>query len=252
MEDICYKRTYLTAVIARVDFPSPLEGLDQQLPSEVSNAVLKAFPIEEPRQGFTQEVQVSDGGAVQQRRSAFTEWRFHGASREKTFSIAPMPKAAVFVECKQYSTYESFKADFLLGLEPFFRCYPNTQGSRVGLRYINEINLDDEEDPFDWDSYLHPKMLCLLDFWPSRSVISRVFHNLELNVGEFNLRYQFGMHNPDYPSPIIKKTWILDFDAYCQGPQEYAGISGSLDEFHQAIQRLFEHSITPKLREKMQ
>lgn len=247
-DSICYKRTFLTSVIARVDFPSPIGQLEKQLPDALSKAVMKAFPIAEPRPAFAQKVQISPtGGVQQQERSEFTEWRFHGRNREKTFTIVP---AAVFVEYKTYTSYEALKEEFLEVLSRFLELYKDRQGSRLGLRYINNIELPGR-DPFAWKQLLNKNMLSLFDLYPDRRVISRAFHNLELNFGDFNLRYQFGMHNPDYPAPIRKKIYVLDLDAYCEGPQELADIPDSLDAFHARIQEIFESSITNEFRRVM-
>ena len=246
-EDICYKRPFLTSVIARVDFPSPIAQLERQLPKVLSETVTKAFPIAEPRPAFTQELQIRPAGDVQQQRSEYTEWRFHGQDREKTFTIVPR---AVFVEYKVYTSYEGLKNDFLGVLSRFFEFYKDTQGSRLGLRYINNIELPDG-DPLNWEQYLNKSMLSLFGLYPDRQFISRAFHNLELNFDDFNLRYQFGMPNPDYPARIRKKTYALDLDAYRQGPQDFADISESLDKLHERIQEVFELSITHELRRIM-
>ena len=52
------------------------------------------------------------------------------------------------------------------------------------------------------------------------------------------------MHNPDFPAPIKKKIFILDYDAYCSGILTKDEIFKNLPIFHAEIQRLFESSIT--------
>ena len=59
------------------------------------------------------------------------------------------------------------------------------------------------------------------------------------------------MHNPDYPSTIRSKVFILDFDAFSEGLQEFHEIKTKLKNYHEAIQGLFEQSITDQLRGKM-
>lgn len=244
--DILYKKPFLTEVIARVDFPSPIEGIEKQLPPEISKGMMKIFPIAEPRKAIAQELRISPD-ELRQKRLELMEWRFHGRDRDKTLTIIP---TAVFVKYTVYHSYEVLKEEFLGALEVFFTTFEDAQGSRLGLRYINNIVLDNG-DPLSWNDYLNERMLHLFQFYPDVGAIARVFHNLEWNFGEFNLRYQFGMHNPDYPAPIRKKSYILDLDAYYQGPHDYAEISSNLDKFHDRIQKLFELSITDDLREIM-
>ena len=91
-------------------------------------------------------------------------------------------------------------------------------------------------------------LLCSFRFYKGAGIVSRVFHNVEYSFDDFNLRYQFGMHNPDYPAPIKKKSFILDLDAYYQGIQDKDEIQKNLDKYHDKIQEVFELSITDKLR----
>jgi hypothetical protein len=43
-----YKKTFLTNVIVRVDFPNPLK-IHENLPSILTKAILELFPISEPK-----------------------------------------------------------------------------------------------------------------------------------------------------------------------------------------------------------
>jgi len=243
--DICYKTNHLVSVIARVDFQSPISELEKQLPPQISKGLMSDFPIADSRRHISQKVQISPD-EVTQERSEHTEWRFHGRNRSKTFTILP---SAVFVEYTSYESYERLKKEFLSGLELFFKTFDeDAVGRRLGLRYINNIRLKNGE-PLSWEDYLNSSMLCVFQLYSQPRLIARVFHNLELNFGDFNLRYQFGMHNPDYPTPIMQKSFILDLDAYSEGPLDFSDIAGSLDAFHDQIQELFELSIRDGLRE---
>jgi uncharacterized protein (TIGR04255 family) len=98
-----------------------------------------------------------------------------------------------------------------------------------------------------------PELLTLFHF-PSKEdqpALSRVIHNLELTFETFNLRYQLGMHNPDYPARIRQKIFLLDLDAYTQTTVDLRDIRRVLDTFHSAIQCYFEQSITNALRNVM-
>ena len=243
--DICYRKNFLKNVIARVDFV-PIEGLDAQLSPDVSKGVMKYFPIAEPRKATARELRISPE-RLSQKKSEFMEWRFFGKDRNKTIRFIP---PAIIVDYSLYTTFELLMAEFLDILAVFFRVYDTAVCTRVGLRYINNITLADGS-PLDWNDYINPKMLSILDIYPDKQFIARAFHNLELNFGDFNVRYQFGMHNPDYPAPIRKKSFILDLDAYYQGPQDYNEIAPSLNKFHDRIQEIFELSVTDRLREVM-
>jgi uncharacterized protein (TIGR04255 family) len=138
------------------------------------------------------------------------------------------------------------KEVFFPAVSSFLEIY-KLQANRVGLRYVNNLTIENKET-LDWESLIQSKLLSLFTFYPDPKKVSRVFNNLELNLGDFNLRFQYGMHNPDFPAPIKKRNFILDYDAYSSNLQDLNDITRNLDKFHQEIQNLFEICITDELR----
>lgn len=245
LKDINYKKNFLKEVIARVDLLSPLPDLDTALPPSISELAVKGFPIPEPRDTVKKEVEFGPTGLVS-REERSKEWRFHGKERTKTLTIG---KDVVWVQHTKYQNYEIVKDEFTTILDRIAQQYGRVQCSRVGLRYVNTIDLA-EANPTDWTSYLDSHLLSAFQFTPQtdRAALSRVFHNVELAFETFNLRYRFGMHNPDYPARIRQKVFVLDLDAYVQSAVDISEVSALLDNFHATIQRYFELSITEQLR----
>lgn len=246
--DIHYRKNYLSEVIARVDFASPILEVKEKLPKNITSEALKNFPIQEPRKIIAQELRFSArefGG----KQSESMEWTFHGRKREKKLVINPN---AVFVQYFQFDRYETFKDEFLSVISPFLESFSDAQLSRIGLRYINNFEFN-EAEPLNWESYINSRLLGNLNFFEvhEKAQLSRMFNVLDVNTGDFNLRIQFGMINPDHPAPIRKKEFTLDFDAFYQGAQEGRELTEKLNQFHTKIQDMFERSITDTLREKM-
>jgi len=245
--EICYKKNYLSKVIARIDFLSPIKKIESELPASISKIVKSYYPIAEPKKVVIEEKKITKDGIESTRISESKEWHFHSKEREKTLVIIP---TSIFVNFLAYTSYEKLKEEFLEVTNKFFELFKETQVSRLGLRYINEIALD-EKNPLDWETYLNKDIICLINFVKEKEALSRVFSTIEMNYGDFNLRFQFGLFNFDFPAPIKKKSYILDFDAHYKGLQDYNEVIQSLDKYHDKIQDLFELSITDKLREKL-
>ncbi|MBI2871199.1 MAG: TIGR04255 family protein [Candidatus Omnitrophica bacterium] len=243
--ETCYRRNFLKEVIARVDFVSPLPGVEAALPPRLIEVAVGTFPIAEPREAVQRAVEIGPQG-VQSSEERFKEWLFHGKERTKTLTIG---RQVVLVQHRTYHTYEIVKAEFLGVLDRVAELFPGAQPSRVGLRYVNTIELA-EANPTDWSAYLAPQLLSLFQFplEADRPALSRVFHNLELAFDAFHLRYRLGMHNPDYPARIRQKVFVLDLDAYTHSAVDIREVSHLLDDFHTTIQRYFEQSITDNLR----
>jgi len=205
--------------------------------------VLKRFPIFEPQKAVQQQVQLSKD-EVSSKRTEYTEWKFFGKNREKELRITP---STILVVCKDYSSYEKFKDDFLSICNMISKTFDEAQASRIGLRYVNHLRLK-TGDPIKWNGYISSELLGLFSFKIPDARFARLFHMLEFSFANFLLRFQFGMPNPDYPAPIKQKIFVLDLDAFRHDLLNLAQLDTDLDNFHLEIQKLFESSITEKMR----
>jgi len=246
LNEICYDNVFLKDVIIRVDFISPIEQLKKQLPKALSSEVLKYYPISEPKKTIAKGFEFSVQGAVKSLADMESMvWNFYGKEREKILRI---DSQALTINYKKYNKYHFLRDEFFNIVSTFFDVFPEAQGSRIGLRYINEITLEDE-NVFDWSKYINDNLLGVFNFYDNKSNYARLLNNIEFNFDDFILKFHFGMHNPDYPSKIVKKVFILDYDAFHQGLMDRTLIQNCVDKFHSKIQNLFEMSIKSDLRE---
>ena len=241
---ICYKRNYLDKVIARIDFVNPMEDIGKTLPSRVGKAIRPIFPITEPQKTVHHELIISPDDKTIDKETQFTQWMFHGMEREKTLVLNPSFIVASYFK---YDRYDTLKDEFEKIITSILLHYQDLQPSRLGLRYINTIKIGTAK-PLNWKAYINAKLLSVIDFSSHPERISRAFHNLEHYFDNYNLRFQFGIHNSDYPQPIKKREFILDYDAYSNILTDPAEIIPTFDKFHSCIQIFFEQSITEKLR----
>lgn len=248
-EDICYEKPFLKEVIVRVDLSSPIRDIGKKLPPPVASRIANRFPIVEPKKGIEEEMQFSPS-EMHRKRSEFTIWNYFGLEREKRVSIAPDHIVAVY---RLYKTFEKLYEDFIDIMDALTNSYPDFRGRRVGLRYINVINEQSSglTDPFSWNEYINSGMLGLFSHFTDRPTLNRIFHIVELRYEGVNVKYQFGMPNPDFPAPIKKPYFVLDLDGYVDGSQDLSEIGTSINRAHEKIQELYEGSITNKLRERM-
>jgi len=106
---------------------------------------------------------------------------------------------AFFIVHKKYERYENLRNEFTTILESFLNHFEQAQPSRLGLRYINQLDLQGPS-PLDWQNYISNDLLGLFSYDIEGGSPSRIFHNIEVVLDDFNLRFQFGIHNPDYPA----------------------------------------------------
>jgi len=242
-----YKKPFLNKVVAKVDYTADYNLPQKGLPRKVSDEILRLFPIPEPREVIAKQIHITDQG-VKEIQNKQHHLFFHGKSREKTLCITPK---FLYIEINKYETYEKLKDEFILivnnlsGKEDF-------SAKRFGLRYINQIKLTGKS-LFDWDEYLNPILFSMVTLPENKDMLSRAFSNV---VQQFDddmlLNFQYGMHNPDFPSRIKQNLFILDYDAYFQGLISCDEIKANIDLAHERIENLFEKSITQELRQLME
>jgi len=242
-----YRRNFLKQVIARMDFAVPANLLASEPPKSVIAALKRQFPIPEPKKQVLQQVVVT-GAEIHRGRQESVQWVYHSKRRDKLISMTP---EFMYVEYKKYRKFELLQADFLGVANALFDVIDNLQVQRLGLRYIDNIERPREKSPTDWTKYLHRDLLASFNLADHQATVSRAFNVLEFNYGDMNMRFQYGMPNPDFPAAIKKKLFTLDYDAYCTQTLGRDDIPQYLARFHAKIKTSFEEVITDGLRDVM-
>ncbi len=242
-----YRKPFLKEVIVRIDFSTTIIRQNKIEPT-LEKKALERFPISEPRKVLSQELQLSHD-QMKHTRQDYVEWNYLGKNGEKRLAIAP---EYVYVTYSKYESFDSLKCDFGSVLQELYRIYPDLYGKRLGLRYINAIELN-ERDPFCWDDLIDEDLLLLFKrFRDKKNSTTRLFNIVELKYNDdMQVNFQFGAPNPDYPAPIRRPYYVLDIDAYYQGLIEIQNISRFLENAHSTVQELFEQSIKDELRRIM-
>lgn len=245
-----YAKNFLDKVIVRLDFASALVGINESVPSKVAKYITSSFPIKAPGQKvYSGQFKIEkDGKADAQSQLVGRAWEYHGEKRDKTVSIASQ---WAWIQYRAYQSVDVLRKDFLCLVGVLFEEYGDQMAvNRFGMRYIDKIDVGDE-DPTDWKKYIKPKLLSSIGIVTDKNTISRAFNMLGFNYDDMHMTFQFGIFNPDYPAPVRRREFTLDFDAYCQGCIEQANIETYFDRFHDKIKESFEECITEELRDVM-
>jgi uncharacterized protein (TIGR04255 family) len=215
----------------------------------VASVIKQGFPIIEQKKAVQLRAAITVGAKKQQPAALKEEfqWFFYSKDRQKCVHIAA---EAFYVEYKSYDSFKQLRKEFTGIAESLFIEFPELQVSRFGLRYVNNIQLD-EDDPTDWSAYLQPKVLHILKIASDPKTITRALQLLDFDYGDMQMRFQGGIPNPDHPAPIRRKHFLLDYDAFCSGLLSISDIQTNLEKFHDKIKRSFEEVITDRLRKKM-
>lgn len=244
-----YKKHFLSRVIVRIDFASPIETINRKVPKQLSIKALKLFPIQDPPKTYVETVfKIStDEGAKKKEEITRKVWVFHGKDRDKRLELAP---THFLFDIRNYSTYEEMKEQFLSLVEILSDENEEMVIKRLGLRYINNIELK-ESEPTKWEKYINKNMLSCFKVHDKKNIILRAMNTLIFRYNGISMRFRYGMNNPDFPAKIKRKVFVLDLDAYYEGLVEIKNVQNNLDISHEIIQETFEKSITEELRKKM-
>jgi len=242
-----YKKNFITEAIIRIDFTTPILELNKTITEELDAYILKSFPQKESKNSYSEELIINPNKSViDRKKSEFKEWNYYANEKNKRFCLT---KDFVFISFKQYISYDDFTENFIEILKLLAQSYDDFSCRRIGMRYINVIKT--EGDPTDWSDYINDSMINVHNIKPEDSKFTRVFQIIELSNEDIKTKFQFGMHNSDYPAIIKKKSFILDIDSYKVGEMNIDAIESTIPETHNIIENIFENSIKQPLKDLM-
>ena len=148
----------------------------------------------------------------------------------------------------QYKDFKDFKSDVEKVYTNFRDIYKPLEIKRIGLRFINEITIK-HGNPFEWNDYINHQLTNQIDNFFEKEYLSRIMTTVTLNKGDYCINFIFGIHNPEFPSKISRKEFIIDIDCYTQ---EYKDtVFEFLDLADNECELFFEKSIDEELRNIM-
>ena len=249
LRDICYKKTSLVQVIIRVDF---LEFLENELlyNGRVENVLLPHYPKKGKQQiirfqtmNITQD---SEGTKAENSSRDGIQQEFANSDNNKII----LSNRFIVLELNKFTKYEYEMAKFI----PIMReilSDANPTSLRTGIRYIN---IYDESTIKPQKSYFSLPAQAFVDpkYTDEKSLSTRAMAMNEYIFDDMRLNYRYGLHNPNYPQLMKKLSFVMDYDCFCEEPVTgIDGIINHINKGHDAIQKLFEDSITEKLRKVM-
>jgi uncharacterized protein (TIGR04255 family) len=240
-----YKSSFLTNVVFRVDFPTIL-GLDNKNPPiQFQSEIKDRFPILETKPGKSVEFKISKEPTTVSEIEVFL-WQFFNKERSKLVEIT---SDSIVLEYFIYNNFKEFFDDVEWAFRKFFNIYDVARiSNRIGLRYINQIKIE-TGDPFDWNNLINPDLVLESKaFITNKQNIKKSMHLLEIKTKVCDLKFQFGMFNSEYPNPIARKEFVLDYDCFLKEESEISEIYGKIKTFNDVAASWFEKSIEDGLR----
>jgi uncharacterized protein (TIGR04255 family) len=242
-----YKKNFLTHVICKIDFPK-LEKYNAETLKTFQQLIKEHFPVIQEIRKIVIEQTVSEGESTQ-RKTEDKVYLFRDKTDKEIIQLEP---TSIIIEYLLYKNFEEFYESVKLAIECLFKIYPNIISTRIGLRYVNHIEIPGDTQFLKWDGLINSNLLSSIKFLKVPEKLSQYAGMMELNEDEYTLRFQYGILNSNYPSTLTKKEFDLDYDYSTKNSiEKVSEILSTIREFNTKITVIFENSIEKSLREIM-
>ena len=242
-DSVCYRKNYIQEVICKFDFASEITLFKKSMPKKIYEVVKKFYPIAEPQDIIGAELQINMmNSANTSLNQVFAKhWRFLSRDRKSVCTITF--EGVAFTWC-EYNVFEDISNAITDIMSIILGEFPDIQGKRMGLRYINNLPMKNHND------WIDNKFFVAFDAHKDENT-TRLVTLLEYSVIEHDIsvRLNYGYYNPDYPSIMKSEDFIIDVDAYTSGIIYKEDLVKLVQDMHFEDQKCFELMITDGFRE---
>lgn len=247
LNKINYKRTFLNQVIIRLDFQDII-SVDKLTNECLLQELQKHFV----QKGIPQIARFAEVKIDLDCTNKPTQQIVEGIQQEfcdNDGNKAVLASKFIVFEINRYVAYDKH-IDYISPIIAQLLKIDGIKIERTGIRYINIFG-DDERKIYK--NYFKSNIAsALVDKLPEsigEAQFMRSLNTSEYQYKGLKLMLRYGMYNPDYPKVLRKKCFALDFDCFNeQILGNYIDILESINIGHEAVQVMFENSITSKLR----
>lgn len=227
---------FLKKVIFRMDFLGGIK-LSQKVVDSFKRTFSDDFPKIVPQDRVSFEMTVDPSQKITKEKKVKV---YSFLNESENNSITLEPEAIVF-EISDYTNYEEFRSYIQKAIAEFEKEDSSIKVSRIGLRYINQIIIN-EGNPFELNTLIKEPLICAINFIDQREELSRLMGVIELNKSDYFIKFQYGWFNSEFPNPIAKKEFLLDYDCYSNYETDLSSILNIVETYHTAIKELFDYS----------
>lgn len=215
----------LIEVVCQIRIP-PILQIAKEVPSEFQEGVRHRFPQFEWEQGV--EVILPLGESNQPLAKAQPKiYRFKNEDENSTISLAVDFYALSY---SQYRHWSDFAADLQLVHETMQQVYNLNYATRIGLRYINRLTLDntDCKSKAELFGLLRPELTALLQGEVGKNAMDMAYRLSFLEEpAQLNMRLTY--------SESDEIAFILDFDYFEKGKLSLDGLIERCEKYHEII-----------------
>ena len=230
-----YKRNFLKQAVCELRFPTLMELGDPKPPAALVAALRKEYPHLE----LANEVMIGIGGGVPGSNNTHL---FRSAKFTWTVSLK---QSALSIETTAYAGFPNMKERILRAVDAASKIIDSDFFTRVGLRYINVI--DSEDDPTN--GWVNSELV--------QPLRSSLFSGVQEYAGRMQLVAEDGgcllqhglrLKQPQRDGQPVAPEYLLDIDSF-RNDVSVANVESALDAMHTQVFDMFDWAIGAKARE---
>lgn len=169
-------------------------------------------------------------------------WVFGNLAERRTIKVSQENFVVIF---NKYGSFEQFKEEALVRANAFTSLFQIENFLRVGLRYVNHIELGPEQGVRDLQRYVNLP----IDFERfDPASIEQLLTEFRLVAGEHKINIRGALLRLPGKAGAL---FILDLDCYTASAVEVTSLSRLMEEFHHKIQIQFLEHIRQEYRQVM-
>lgn len=248
---IVFEHPPLALALCQLGFPSVLDVADNRFVARFHRAIKDQYPITTTA-GEQVEVEVSVGPSGPQIKEVRSpQWRF--ADRSDTWSVV-LTQSYLTLETRKYKDFDHFLQRFDRLLRALVKHIKPALGTRLGLRYVNEVRVSNQP----WASVIRPELMGPLAVPGLIDNIYQTIQEVQFNLPDsYRVTLRHGLFpggTTVQPAAGVKMPvgpfYLLDFDVFREFhlpevlPIEPETICQHVAQYNTMTRRLFHWSLT--------
>ncbi len=236
-------QNYLTEVIARIDFNSPITTLSSETAEQIKHGLHLLQPELSLKTVNAAKVNLDEKSVEVEVKGKQAILTFSGG--KERFEV--LNDTFVYVT-SEYVEFPPFLMAFEQGFNTALKVLEYGTIKRIGLRYVNVLKHPAIQQPQDWRRFIADPFIpdyggLLLD--PARQSIRRCMQNSVISDGDLSVMLNQGIWNERFPAKATDESYVLDIDCYADDMQFSAEeVSTRLKRLNQTCYAYFEKIVT--------
>lgn len=246
-----YRTNFLVSVTLRLDFPE-IPALKAKQDPALSQQIADRFPLVKPTQLAQISFAIGPGASGIQQQLTGWQWDYRDREqRTKGLVLSANSLTLQYDKIANYTGFETLEDDFAYVFDRFMRLYRVEQFARVGLRYVNDVVIQDG-DPLDWNDLISDQLVASVNAVKIDDLdVLRSMHQFSARRRDINMVLNYGILNPEYPNPVARRQFIIDCDCVLSGAVPPGDLLARLTDLNQLAEDVFENCIAQGLRDRM-